>query len=324
MKKITVLLLVLLSLQLVFCTQSKYMNYNGKKWEQLDGNGILVKLNPAIKPFNHIEVNNIDVKISVEKGSDYAAGILIDENLQSFLKWKQEKDTLKFYYDFSGGKYNRWLSKSNTSITIKAPSLTKMVNKGNSDVDIDFSDQSAFYLITNGNALISLTGKVGELTLESKGNADINAKSLAVEKINLSSVGNGDIVVNTKELITKDVKGNNDIKNLYYTVTQTENATPYHWAKKEVVLVNFTLKNKSLLPAKVTVISYRPDEEGNGTNAFVMMSLGSKKFTFPVGTKIYLANSEQVNTVMSGARITDQPPFLTVKKEDAGKTFIIN
>ena len=43
----------------------------------------------------------------------------------------------------------------------------------------------------------------------------------------------------------------------------------------------------------------------------------------PEGTKIYLANSEQVNTVMSGAKISDQPPFLVVKKEDEGKSFNI-
>ena len=120
---------------------------------------------------------------------------------------------MKFYYDFTGGKYARSLSESNTVITIRSPFIASMTNNGNSMVNVDFASQSSFYLTNNGNATISLTGKVDQLTLVSKGNADINAKNLAAEKISLSSAGNGEIMVNTKELALKDVTGNNDIKN---------------------------------------------------------------------------------------------------------------
>ena len=88
-------------------------------------------------------------------------------------------------------------------------------------------------------------------------------------------------------------------------------------------LISFKLKNNGVLPAKVTVISYRPDQAGNGTNGFLLIPYGSKSLRFPIGTKIYLANSQQVNTVMSGATITEQVPFLVVKKEDSGKSFNI-
>ncbi len=87
--------------------------------------------------------------------------------------------------------------------------------------------------------------------------------------------------------------------------------------------IAFKLKNYYVLPAKVTVISYRPDQPGNGTNGFLLIPYGSKSLRFPAGTKIYLANSQQVNTVMSGATITEQVPFLVVKKEDSGKSFNI-
>jgi hypothetical protein len=92
----------------------------------------------------------------------------------------------------------------------------------------------------------------------------------------------------------------------------------------EPELISFKLKNNSLLPVKITVISYRPDETGNGTKGIFIISYGSVKFSFPVGTKIYLASSEQINTVMSGAKISDQEPFLVVKKEDQGQSFKIN
>jgi len=91
----------------------------------------------------------------------------------------------------------------------------------------------------------------------------------------------------------------------------------------KLVLVSFKLKNNNLLPKKITMITYRPDEKGNGTAGYFFGSYGSKNYQFPEGTKIYLANSAQVNTVMSGAKISDQLPFLIVKKEDEGKSFII-
>lgn len=78
-----------------------------------------------------------------------------------------------------------------------------------------------------------------------------------------------------------------------------------------------------MLPSKVTVISYRPGETGNGTNGFLLLPYASKSFRFPIGTKVYLAGSQQVNTVMSGASISGQPPFLLVKQEDEGQSFNI-
>lgn len=86
--------------------------------------------------------------------------------------------------------------------------------------------------------------------------------------------------------------------------------------------VTITLRNASLRSRKVSLISYAPGETGNGTVIFRLAPLvGVKSFTFPVGTRLYLANSEQVGVVMSGKRIDTGPPFLTVKKED-GKAII--
>ncbi len=85
--------------------------------------------------------------------------------------------------------------------------------------------------------------------------------------------------------------------------------------------VTVRLRNPSLLPQKVTLISYEPGDVGNGTTGCMLAPKGTKAFRFPVGTKLYLANSEQVDVVMSGKRIDAGKPFLTVKAEDAGKAF---
>ncbi len=110
------------------------------------------------------------------------------------------------------------------------------------------------------------------------------------------------------------------------TDTGTTEATPTVAevsAKAEVSArkVTVKLRNPSLLPRKITLISYEPGEIGNSTNGFMLRPKGTTLFRFPVGTKLYLADSEQVGVVMSGKRIDAGKPFLTVKAEDAGQAF---
>ena len=49
----------------------------------------------------------------------------------------------------------------------------------------------------------------------------------------------------------------------------------------KAILVSFSIKSSSLIPKKVTLISYRPYEMGNGTSGFMMGSFGTKSFSFP-------------------------------------------
>jgi hypothetical protein len=324
MKQLFFSLLLIAAVSITACSQNSYSKYNGKTWEQVSGSGKMISLNPAVETFSNIEVKHLNAKVVIETGGDeYAVTVSIDDNLAGFFRSKVVDNTLQLSFDLSGGKYDRWLSGNNTVITIKAPAIVSLINSGNTGLQINIPSQPSFSLQSDGNPNIILKGKVDELALESKGNADIKAGNMLAQKITISSSGNADIEVNAKEVVEKSVNGNNEISNLYYkSKEQIANETNQREATAE--LVSFKLKNNSLAPAKVTLISYRPDEKGNGTNSFVLISLGSKSLKFPVGTKLYLANSEQVSTVMSGAKIADQPPFLVVKKEDSYKTFNIN
>ena len=90
----------------------------------------------------------------------------------------------------------------------------------------------------------------------------------------------------------------------------------------EKKLISIRLRNPGLLPRKVALISYEPGETGNSTNIFTLAPLvGSTSVRFPVGTRLYLADDEQVSTVMSGKSINSGKPFLTVTATDAGKSF---
>ncbi|MBY0476244.1 MAG: DUF2807 domain-containing protein [Chitinophagaceae bacterium] len=302
------------------CTaQSSYSYYNGKKWEQINGNGKLVKLNPQVSSFTSLDISHMNAKIIVITGAtDYSLNISIDENLKEFFRYKQEGSTLKLSFDLSGGKYDRWLSTNNTVISIRVPALEAINNSGNAKIECKELNQQTFSLISSGNASISLSGTVNNVLLQTKGNSDIHAGTLIAETTTLSSSGNAEFVVNTKELIETNMNGSNDITNLF------GNTTPVVKKNIELEYVRFKIKNNSLLPVKLSVISYRPDEKGNGTSIFVLPPYSSKAFRFPAGTKIYLANEEQVNTVMGGKKISDQPPFLLVKKEDRNKTININ
>ncbi|HEX9955922.1 MAG TPA: hypothetical protein VGA96_01655 [Fibrella sp.] len=88
--------------------------------------------------------------------------------------------------------------------------------------------------------------------------------------------------------------------------------------------VTFTMHNTSFLPRRIALVSYVPGETGNGTAIFTMGPKGNKHVSFPAGTRLYLATTDQVDVVMNGKRIDNDKPFLIVKKEDARKVFDVN
>ena len=80
-----------------------------------------------------------------------------------------------------------------------------------------------------------------------------------------------------------------------------ENKTP----KK----VTITFKNNSILPRKYTFIYYRAtnrwtkDRSNNATEGVVLAPYATKTLTDVVGAELFLANSRQVDVVMSGKSI---------------------
>ena len=80
--------------------------------------------------------------------------------------------------------------------------------------------------------------------------------------------------------------------------------------------VTVLLRNNSFLPRRIALITYRPDEAGNGTTIAILWPLGVRKVNVPPGTKLYIANPKQVDLVMSGKRIDQHKPFLTVRQAD--------
>jgi hypothetical protein len=88
--------------------------------------------------------------------------------------------------------------------------------------------------------------------------------------------------------------------------------------QSEQATIPFYLKNKSALPKKITFIIYRFGEEGNNTIVKRFLPFQRIKFELPEQSTIYLATDSQIGVVMSGERIDNDPPFLTVQEAIRG------
>jgi len=88
-------------------------------------------------------------------------------------------------------------------------------------------------------------------------------------------------------------------------------------------LMSVRLRNNRLMFSRVAIITYRPDESGNGTRIVQLAPYGSARLELPAGTRVYIADDRQVDTVMSGRRIDRETPFLIVRSTDSGRTFDI-
>lgn len=93
--------------------------------------------------------------------------------------------------------------------------------------------------------------------------------------------------------------------------------------KQASTTVEITFYNNSILPHKFSFISYAPDEKGNGTNQMVLSPYGKTKLSFKPGTKLYLADSKEIDIVMSGNSLQGKP-FMVIAKQDDGKTIELN
>ena len=113
---------------------------------------------------------------------------------------------------------------------------------------------------------------------------------------------------------------------LFFTACSPSRPTADDYRGEASGLVSFRVWNNSLLPHQYTLIGYNPgeNERGNWTNGLFLLPGTSHRYSCPVGTKIYRANRRQVGTVMGGGSIREETPFVTIKEEDAGRSFRLN
>jgi Putative auto-transporter adhesin, head GIN domain len=316
----------------------------------LRGSGKLVTVTPDIANFDKIELNMHATTI-IEVGKPNSMSIEVDDNLVKFLDVKtgvlDNTLTIKFKSIKRG-----WIESGNPVIRISVPTLTAFKQTWNGKTTINGVNGNRFQAENSGNGIIILRGsKVDNLDLISDGNGEIDADNLTATTAKVKANGNNNTHFNATNSYAAHLNGNGEIVNKgqgkptetsingngsigdTYTVKSKNSDWKTGKSTEKVVnkiqtgtiqKVSISLRNNSPLPRKFMVISYEPSGNGgNGTNGVVIMPTFSKSFEFEVGTRIFIADSEQVDTVMGGKKLTGTP-FLTVKAEDAGKIFSLN
>jgi Putative auto-transporter adhesin, head GIN domain len=316
----------------------------------LRGSGKLVTVTPDIANFDKIELN-LHATTIIEVGKPNSITLEIDDNLVKLLDVKtgvlDNTLTIKFKSIKRG-----WIESSNPIIRISVPTLTAFKQTWNGKTTITGVNGNRFKAENDGNGVIILRGsKVENLDLISDGNGEIDADNLTATTAKVDANGNNNTHFNATNSYSASLNGNGEIVNKgqgkatatsingngsigdAYTVKSKSSDWKTGKSTEKVIKktqtgtiqkVSISLRNNSPLPRKFMVISYQPsDNGGNGTNGVVIMPTFSKSFEFEVGTQIFIADSEQVDTVMGGKKLTGTP-FLTVKAEDAGKIFSLN
>jgi hypothetical protein len=80
--------------------------------------------------------------------------------------------------------------------------------------------------------------------------------------------------------------------------------------------VHIELKNNSLVPKKFTVVSYEPGTTGNGTQSFFLLPYMSKSLNFRAGTRLFLVDQKQIDTVMSGNPLVGKPWYVLKERDN--------
>ncbi|MFC4262958.1 GIN domain-containing protein [Ferruginibacter yonginensis] len=297
----------LMSFQMSFCQRAP-----------LNGSGKVVNKTFAFNQFTSVDLIDFVGKATIDIGKPYAITIAIDDNLAELLTVTENSQQLSI--TLKGNTNNkRYLEKTNIDIRISAPTLSAVLNKGNSNIQINntIGNNCTISNIGNGNTFI--TGKVNDLLIICNGNGNVDANKLMANNIAIKRNGNGNVYTHSKNITVIEDNGNGQI--ISKTTASNTPTTTVVTPNGSDGLVNIYLKNNSLLPKKPTIITYEPGNTGNGTNGFFLMPGQRKKLRLLVGAKVYIANNNQVATVMSGNRIDNEPPFLIVKKEDNNRVF---
>lgn len=320
----------------IFMTFNTSFSFAQGGWNALKGSGKIITLNPKTINFDKIETN-LPGKMVIEVGKEKSLSIEIDDNLSNFLTIKEDdkEHKLTFKFDFQEKEKKSWVQNTNIVVRVTMPEMSVFTQKSNSDAEISGLYGRYFRAENYGNGNIILRGaKVDKCDIDSQGNGDINAENLTAIQAKVRLRGNGDVRFNAAETYEARLNGNGNIQNIgtgtATTIDRQGNGQVINRNQKSVKQekntddkpqkkIKIQFQNNSALPRKVAFVFYEPSQKGsNSTSIKVLMPLTSAFFEVEVGTRFYNANREQVDVVMSGAKLTDKPLYV-VQSGDNGK-----
>lgn len=286
-------------------------------------------LTPTVAPFKTLLLDDFNGDVTIEIGGTETSltATLPSGQVQS-LNVKNTADQLSISCQLPYKKGEQWRESGALSLVLKTPSLVKMTNKTNCKLRVNGLNTDRFEYSATANTNTTFVGKARLVVIKTTANANIDASQVEASFAEVELRANANVTINSLGYSLAKKSGNGMVKNVNKAAakipgeigtTNSEEATG-----KPQKIIKFKLRNNTLLPRMVTMISYRPDENGNGTTGFTIVPSTSRTYEFPVGTRIFLAKRKQVELVMSGQSIKENEPFLVVKAEDSGKTFNID
>ena len=308
-------------LALTLCLSTEILAQNKAQIKELRGNGKVVTNTYTVATFEAIEIEQFPANVNVQVSERTSfVQVSMDENLVSQFKLTSENGTLKLALKDPDDK-NFWVSKAAIDVKIYTKNLKSLRNGSNGDVAVAGLRNESFNLINDANGNVTLQGRAATLNLVSHANGTVNAEKFEVETANVIADANATIRLNTQQLKTA-TKAFAKIENVNDKASASETKVEVTTSSRSQ-LVNLLFINNSGTPRQVTLISYAPQKAGNETNGFTLAPYQKKEKQYAIGTKVYIATKGQIDLVMSGKTLQDEP-FLTVQAGDEGRKVILS
>lgn len=288
---------------------------------EVRGNGKIVNNTISVPAFNAIEIEHFPANVAIEiSDKTPSLEISIDENLLPKLSVKSEDNVLKLQL-IDPNNRDFWISKAAINVKISTKNLKSLRNGSNGNVTVAGIKGSAFDLINDANGNITLQGNSGTFSLISRANGNVNAEKFEIKTAYVVADANATIRLNTQK-IQAATQAFAKIENVNDAQTQTVSKVKSSTLQRpQLITLNFVNTNTS--SQQFTLISYAPGESGNETNGFSLAPNEKKEKQYVVGTKVYLADKQQIDLVMGGKMLQGKP-LLTVQASDEGRKVLLS
>ncbi len=183
-------------------------------FSQLNGSGNVINKTYDNSGFDKVYFNDLHGEIIIEIGKPFSVSISIDDNLEGLLNLSENKTEHELIISLKGNERNKmYIENTNIKIKITMPEASVIKNNGNSSLYISNILGRYFRLENNGNGGTKMTGTIDKLDIIKRGNGSVVANKLFAKTSEITSAGNGDILINVTGDVTVELSGNGDVKN---------------------------------------------------------------------------------------------------------------
>jgi len=190
MKKLTVLLLILLTVVASGCRFGR-----GVK-----GNGNVVKDSREVEEFSKIDVSGV-FHLIAKVGEERSVIVSAEENLMKYIRIRVKGE--KLIIDSKKNLNPRKPMK----VYVTTPELVELDASGATNADVQGLNSSRFFVDVSGAATCDLEGEVKNFRVDVSGAASLDARDLLCQSVNVDVSGASNAKVNSRGSIDANASG---------------------------------------------------------------------------------------------------------------------